>query len=175
MRNNQRLAANRASAAKSPGPVAEGKSLSSHTALKLGLTGSTVLLPTDEAAAFKIHLESLNRRYEPRTDDERLHVQTLSHIEWRLLRIPILEAELQSLGRKRFAGCHAEEPAEVQAILIEAEVLIEFQKPLANLANQESRLRREHERETQKLQELQSIRRARELSQLEEPITLLLQ
>jgi hypothetical protein len=46
------LAANRANAEKSCGPkTAAGKFTSSHNAVKTGLTGRTILLPTDDVAA----------------------------------------------------------------------------------------------------------------------------
>ncbi len=171
--NNKKLtgrqAANRANAAKSTGPkTEEGKKISSHNALKTGLTGRTVLLPTDDLEAYEAHLASIEERYQPTTDEERFHAQNIAHIEWRILRIPTLETGLLALGRKRFAHTHAEEPADIRAVLIEAEVQFEFQKPLANLAVQESRLNRQHERELEKLNVLQTARRKLEASRLEE-------
>ena len=173
--SSARQTANGANAAKSTGPKTEkGKQISSHNALKTGLTGRTVLLPTDDVAVYKSHLEDLNKRYEPKTGEERLHVQTIAHIEWRLLRIPTLETGLLAIGRKRFADCHAEEPAEIRAVMIEAEILLEYQKQLANLAIQESRLNRQHERETAALQALLTTRRTQEAVHLQEAARLFL-
>ena len=167
------LAANRANAEHSTGPkTEEGKRIASHNALKTCLTGRTVLLPTDDLADYQAHLERIEARYEPATDEETLHAQTIAQIEWRLLRIPSLETGILALGRKRFAETHADEPADTRAILIEAEVHLAFQKPLANLALQESRLNRQHERETAKLEKLQSTRKAREAELLEEAARL---
>ncbi len=89
-------------------------------------------------------------------------------MEWRLLRIPTLESGLLAVGRKRFANSHPDEPEEIRVVLIEAEVQLEFQKPLANLALQESRLNRQHERELEKLTTLQTARRKLESARLEE-------
>ncbi len=164
-----REAANRANAAKSTGPkTEEGKKISSHNALKTGLTGRTVLLPTDNVADYQAHLASIEERYQPATDEERFHAQNIAHIEWRILRIPTLETAFLALGRKRFANTHPEEPEDIRALLIEAEVQLELQKPLANLALQESRLNRQRERELVSLNTLQTARRKLEASKLEE-------
>ncbi len=123
-----RQAANRANAAKSTGPrSAEGRKISSHNALKTGLTGRTVLLPTDDVAEYQAHLTSIDERYQPATDEERFHAQNIAHIEWRILRIPTLETAFLALGRKRFGDTHAEEPEDIRALLIEAEVQFELQ------------------------------------------------
>ena len=163
------LNANRANAQLSTGPqTPEGKRTVSHNALKTGLTGRTILLPTDDLAAYETHLASVEARYRPATDEERLHAQSIAHIEWRLLRIPTIETGILALGRKRFADTHSDESPENRAVLIEAEVALEFQKQLANLALQETRLNRQHERETAKLEKLQTARKAVRDAQLEE-------
>ena len=54
-----KLAANRANAVKSTGPVtAEGKAKSSLNAVKTGLTGRTILLSTEEAAVYEAHISN---------------------------------------------------------------------------------------------------------------------
>ena len=167
--HKSRSDANRANAQHSTGPrTEEGKRIASHNALKTGLTGRTVLLPTDDVAHYEAHSARVEARYQPQTDEERLYTQSIAHIEWRLLRIPTLETALLALGRKRFAGTHQDEPADLRALLIEAEVALEFQKPLANLALQEQRLNRQHEREIAKLQALLTARRAQETKILHE-------
>lgn len=167
------LAANRANAAHSTGPkTAEGKRIASHNALKTGLTGRTVLLPTDDLAAYQSHLARVESRYQPATDEETLLAQSIAHIEWRLLRIPTLETGLLALGRKQFAEAHSDESAEIRAVMIEAEVLLAYGKQLTNLALQESRLYRQHERETAKLKSLQSARREQSNVELEDAARL---
>ncbi len=55
--SDARLAANRANAQLSTGPnTAEGKAKSSLNAVKTGLTGRTVVLPTDDAQAYSQHV-----------------------------------------------------------------------------------------------------------------------
>ena len=55
--SERRLAANRANAQFSTGPRSDtGKAISSRNAVKTGLTGRTILLPTEDAEAYEIHL-----------------------------------------------------------------------------------------------------------------------
>ena len=174
MASDSQRRANRENAQHSTGPTSdEGKRIASHNALKTGLTGRTVLLPTDDLAAYQEQLARLHDRYHPATDEEHLHTQTIAHIEWRLLRIPTLETGILALGRKRFADTHADEPdLALRTVLIEAEVALAFQKELANLALQETRLHRQHERELAKLQALQAPRKAETARLLEEAARL---
>jgi len=87
------LAANRANAEKSTGPVTdERKAKSSMNAVKTGLTGRTVLLPSDDALIYQQHLDRHFSELSPATDRERALVQIVADAEWRLLRIHPLEA-----------------------------------------------------------------------------------
>ena len=62
------LAANRANAQFSSGPKTEqGKLVSSHNALKTGLTGRTIVLPTDDVAAYQTLVALINRKFNPPT------------------------------------------------------------------------------------------------------------
>jgi hypothetical protein len=75
----QRLIANRANAQLSTGPVTpEGKAKSSLNAVRTGLTGRTVLLATEDAAAYEAHLERFRREWEPVGDREAELVQSLA-------------------------------------------------------------------------------------------------
>jgi len=73
-----RAEANRANAQHSTGPTsAEGKAKSSLNAVKTGLTGQTVLLPTDDALAYQQHLDRHFKSYAPANDAE--HNSRSSH------------------------------------------------------------------------------------------------
>ena len=96
------LAANRANCQSSTGPKSEqGKLVSSHNALKTGLTGRTIVLPTDDVAAYQTLVALINKKFTPVNDIEQHLVQTIADIEWRLLRIPTLESGFYALGRHR--------------------------------------------------------------------------
>ncbi len=168
-----RAEANRANAQLSTGPrTEEGKRIASHNALKTGLTGRTVLLPTDDADQYAAHRARVDARYGPRTDEERLLAESIAHTEWRLLRIPSLETSLLALGRKRCADLHADESPEVREALIEAEVFTAYEKQLANLALQEYRLTRHHEKQIARLQALIAERRKVQTKRLVEVANL---
>lgn len=164
-----RTIANRANAALSTGPkTEEGKRIASHNALKTGLTGRTILLPTDDVALYQEHLARTIHLHQPETDEERAHVVTIAQIEWRLLRIPTLETGIYALGRRQLAANLVDEPADIREALLEAEVFLLYQKQLNNLYVQESRLTRQLERETAKLQRLQAQRHAEAQARIDE-------
>ena len=70
-------AASRANGALSHGPTSEeGKATSSLNALKTGLTGRAVLLPSDDAALYEAHLAQFREQYQPVGDQELALVQS---------------------------------------------------------------------------------------------------
>ena len=54
-------------------------------AVKTGLTGRTVLLPTDDALIYQQHLDRHFSELSPATDRERALAQIVADAEWRLL------------------------------------------------------------------------------------------
>jgi len=154
-------AANKANAQKSHGAVTpEGRLKSSLNAVKTGLTGQTVLLPTDDAIAYQAHLDRHFTRYAPATDEEHTLVQMIADSEFRILRIPGLEASIYAVGRKNLADLHPDEqdPATRES-LIKGEVFLAYRRDLSNLALQERRLRNQHKSDLQKLTTLQKERK----------------
>src|SRR4051794_16525999 len=100
MSSDAQIHANQANAQLSTGPkTPEGKTKSSLNAVKTGLTGRTVLLPGEEAAAYKEHIQRFFDEYKPCSDAEATLVQSVANTEWRLLRIPSLEMGIYALGR----------------------------------------------------------------------------
>ncbi len=162
------LAANRANAQLSTGPASsQGKAKSCLNAVKTGLTGRTVLLPGDDAALYEAHVSGFMNHYQPATENERNLVQSLADTEWRLQRIPALEMSIYALGRLEFAELFPQEDAAVRKQLIEAKVFLAYQRQLNNLSIQESRLRRQREKDAAALRELQENRKRQEKSRLE--------
>ena len=99
-----KLTANRANAQLSSGPrTAAGKAVSSMNAVKTGLTGRTVLLPSDDAEAYRNHLAAYEKEFKPVGLREFELVQSLADIQWRLQRIPGLEMAIYARGREEFA------------------------------------------------------------------------
>ena len=162
MSTSAQIMANRANAQLSTGPTSEtGKAKSSLNAVKTGLTGRTVLLPSDDAAAYQAHIDRIFAQWEPYDDTERALTQTVADTEWRLLRIPSLEMGIYALGRLEFKDKFAAEPEAVRASLVEAHTFLTYRKDLNNLSVQEGRLLRMRENTVNALNKLQEERRKR--------------
>jgi hypothetical protein len=163
MATTAQINANRANAQSSSGPKTDaGKSTSSKNALKTGLTGRTVLLPTEDAALYESHLASFRERYQPVGEAENNLVQSLADTEWRLQRIPSLEAGIYAVGRLELAELFPNEEEPVRKQLIEAKIFLTYQRQLNNLSIQENRLRRQREKDAAALKQLQTARERRE-------------
>ena len=156
MASPNQLAANRANAQLSTGPTSsEGKAKVSHNALKTGLTGRTVLLPSDDVAAYQAHVERIFKQFAPEGDEEKRLTQSLADTLWRLERIPSLEAGIYAIGRREFAAQFAEEEDEaVRKAMIEAQIFLAYRRDLNNLSIQEARLRRQYEKDEAELKRL---------------------
>ncbi|HEX3681503.1 MAG TPA: hypothetical protein VHU83_03100 [Bryobacteraceae bacterium] len=163
------IAANQRNAQLSTGPTSsEGKAKSSLNAVKTGLTGRTVLLPGDDAAAYEAHVAGFFARHQPNGDEERNLVQSLADTEWRLFRVPALEYGIYALGRLEFAAEFPNEDPEIRKHLIEAKIFLVYQRQLNNLSIQESRLRRQREKDTAALRSLQQLRKQQQAKRLTE-------
>jgi len=162
------LAANRANALFSSGPrTAEGKAKVSLNAVKTGLTGHTVLLPSDDAAHYQDHLLAYQKEFEPSGPQESLLVQSLADTAWRLLRIPALEMAIYASGRAEFASLFENHDPAQQPCMIDLHTHLVYEKQLRNLQLQESRLSRRREKETVELRALQQERRQKEIQDLD--------
>jgi len=86
--------ANRENAKFSTGPVTvQGRAISSANATKHGLTSMKPYLPAEEQDYVEFATNT-TCRYDPQTPAERNIVGTIIDVEWRLKRIPALEARL---------------------------------------------------------------------------------
>jgi hypothetical protein len=160
MASAAQVAASRANGALSHGPTSdEGKATSSLNALKTGLTGRTVLLPSEDAALYEAHLARFREQYQPVGDQELALVQSLTDTHWRIARIPSLEAGIYALGRLEFAELFPEQEEGIRKQLVEAEIYLAYQRQFANLSIQEGRLHRQAEKDLAALQDLQEVRR----------------
>jgi hypothetical protein len=162
MATDSQITANRANAQLSTGPSSpEGKLKSSHNAVKTGLTGRTILLPTDDVAAYEKFVALMHQKHSPEGDVEKHIVQTIADTEWRLLRVPTLETGYYALGRHELAQeCAHESDNQVRAVMLEALITRTYKKDLNNLALQERRLRSQLEKHVAELTQLQEDREA---------------
>jgi hypothetical protein len=156
MSSAKQLESNRANSLLSTGPTSPaGKAKVSHNAVKTGLTGRTVLLPTDDVAAYQAHVERIFKQCAPELDEEKRLTQSLADTLWRLERIPVLEAGIYAIGRRELAAQFADEEDEtVRKAMIEAQIFLSYRRDLNNLSIQEARLRRSYEKDEAELKRL---------------------
>ncbi len=161
MSSTAQTAANRANSQQSTGPKTDaGKAISSHNAVKSALTGQTVLLPTDDVAAYQRLVQIFIDRHRPVTYQEKILVQSLADTEWRLLRIPSLESGIYAIGRTELVDLHPECPDPLlRSALIETEIYLKYERHLKNLSLQETRLLRMREKDLARLREIQAERK----------------
>jgi len=92
-------AINRANAQHSTGPrTPEGKHRASLNAIRHGLTGQIVVMPSEDLHAYKRHIQSFTDEYKPANATESQLVQSLADAAWRLNRVAALESNILSLS-----------------------------------------------------------------------------
>jgi hypothetical protein len=157
---------NRANAQYSTGPKTEaGKKQSSLNALRHGLTGQIVVMPTEDLAAYQLHLNSFTDELNPKGAIEAHLVQALADTSWRLNRVAALETNLLSLGMTHATGI-SDAPQQVQDAMSIVASLERQSKALSNLSMHSQRLSRQFERTVIQLRALQEIRRSQETQDL---------
>jgi len=165
MATKKQIAANRRNAKKSTGPrTAEGKAVSARNGTKHGLLSRWPVLPEEDAEAFERMRDNLYNELLPLSQLERLIVTRLAAVQWRLARVPQLEAELFERLR---ADAAAERSREAQTALGHDEGLGAawardagpYGGALARLARYETALERNAARLLAELRHLQAERR----------------
>jgi hypothetical protein len=165
MSTPHRAEINRANALHSTGPKTEaGKKQSSLNALRHGLTGQVVVMPTEDLNAYRAHLNSFTDEYHPEGATEAHLVQALADASWRLNRVAALETNLLSLAA-------VGDPL-VDAMAIAAS-LESQSKALANLSMHSQRLSRQFERTVSQLRDLQKTRLAQENHDLKDLLDII--
>jgi hypothetical protein len=160
--------ANVANAQRSTGPTSpEGKAKSSLNAVKTGLTGRTILLHSDDAAAYQQRVSDYEKELRPVGQRECDLVQAIADSSWRLERIPALEFAIYAQGRTQFANQFDDHDPALRPALIELQTHLHYEKPLRNLHLQESRLHRRREKDLAELRQAQSDRKNRDTQTLE--------
>jgi hypothetical protein len=165
------FAANRENSQKSTGPTTEeGKAKVRLNALKTGLTGRTVCLPTDDAALYQSLILSYEKLFQPVGPEESGLAQSIADIRWRLDRIPGLHMALLNKGRIELIE-QVPQFGNDRSDLLDIQVMLVYEKQFRNLELQESRLARRRDKETAELRRLQQERKADEAAALERAAT----
>ena len=160
---DHRAQINRANAQHSTGPrTAAGKHHSSLNALTHGLTSRSPVLPSEDLAAYQLHVQQFLDEYHPQTPSEKQLTQELADTAWRLNRIPLLEADLLSRAMNP-----PNEPAAIQFDIVDAH------RALASLGLHGQRLSRQFQKTLQQLREIQAERLERQERDLKRAAALL--
>ena len=149
----------------STGPITpEGKKKSSLNALRHGLTGQVVVMPTEDLEAYQRHVASFVDEYHPKGATEAHLVQSLADTSWRLNRAAALETNLLNLAAIGDG---------IQDALAIAASLESQSKALANLSMHTQRLTRQFQSVVTQLRDLQKTRRDQEAEDLDHLIDIM--
>ncbi len=160
MATEAQIDANKKNAEASTGPKTDaGKLRSCMNAVKTGLTGRTVLLSEEDAAAYREHLERHFAEFAPADDREKTLVQFIADSEWRLLRINPLEASVYAAGEIHCAHLVADETDPIKrAAALQGQIFLTYRRDLNNITLQERRLRSQLKSDIADLQAMQAAR-----------------
>jgi hypothetical protein len=171
---HDRAAINRANAQKSTGPRTEaGKQRSKLNALRHGLTGQTIVLPTEDQSAYQRHSHSFLDEYHPKGATEAQLVQSLIDTTWRMNRAAAVETNLYSLGITEMEERIRANHPEAEAALAMALAFRENTSAFANISIYGQRLARQFERTLAQLHQIQAERRKTEQRQLDRAAKIL--
>jgi len=158
-----RAAINGANAQHSTGPrTPAGKQRSSLNALRHGLTGHVVVLPTEDQAAYQCHLKRFVDQFQPKGALEEQLVQSLGDSTWRLNRVPALEATFLTLAAENHLdSIRTNEPRAASALAL-SQAFHAQSHSLANISIYEQRIARLFDRTLKQLREIQAVRQEHE-------------
>jgi len=160
---DHRAATNRANARHSTGPCTPaGKQRSSLNALRHGLTSRTVVLPSEDLAAYQRLTQEFFDEYQPQGPTEKQLVQELAATAWRLNRIPALEADLLARATSP--------PTPESAIAFD---IVDALRAIANLGVYADRLSRQFRKTVEHLRDMQAERRENKERELKNAAALL--
>jgi hypothetical protein len=163
------LAANRANAQLSTGPrTAAGLAKSSKNAVKSGLTGRTVLLPTDDIDEYATFLAGYQHDFAPVGQAECELVQSVADTDWRLRRIRALEFALYAHGHAQFEAAFQDHPEEMRYTMVQLQTDMTYEKQFRNYHIHEARLYRRREKDMAELRRLQAERKSNQQEAKEE-------
>jgi hypothetical protein len=173
MNRANRAVINRENAAQSTGPVTDqGKRRASLNALRHGLTGQTVVLPSDDLIAYTESCRQFHAELKPQGLLETKAVQTIADTYWRLDRIRAMENNIFSLGfvlnsQDQSHGLPDNDPA-INAALAQAKCVESNADVLGRLSLYEQRLNRTLTQAKAELKQLQQERKEAEQQALAE-------
>jgi len=173
-RATHRAAVNKANAQHSTGPrTAAGKQRSSLNALRHGLTGQTIVLPSEDLASYQRHSQAFLDEYQPKGANETQLVQSLLDTAWQVNRAAAIETNLFSLGINEMEDRIRANHPEAETALAMALVYREHNRAFANIGISRQRLSRQYERTLAQLRQIQAERHKNEEHQLDNAVKIL--
>jgi hypothetical protein len=155
------MEANRRNAQHGRGPRSQsGKHRSSQNALRHGLTGRVVVLPTEDMEEYKRFSKEIVDSLHPASPMEAQFAQTVADTQWRLNRARTFEDGMIALGHFEEAGNFTAGNPNIHAALTAAKVFRERSKDFVNLSLYEQRLSRAQKEAMRQLRDLQAERKA---------------
>jgi len=173
MATEKQIAANRANAARSTGPITiAGKKRASLNALRHGITAQVCLMPEEDRTAFNQFCAELVTSLAPANPVERQLAQSFAEDNWRLNRARAIENNILAFGHYGpESNIDAEHP-EIHAAMTAAQVYSADPHQFQLLTLYIQRTNRDIHRNLQLLRELQTERKAERSAALAEAADL---
>ena len=166
---SDRAAINRENSLKSTGPKTDaGKQRSSLNALRHGLTGQTIVLPSEDLAAFESFTQGLLDDLKPSGPLETQLAQTIAGLSWRINRASALENNLFTFGMWEHSASIDTENSQARDALAMAAALCAQTQALSTISLHQNRLSRTFERTLNQFRQIQAARRAEEDLQMKD-------
>ena len=158
--SQKRIDANRQNAQKSTGARTQaGKDKSKMNSQTHGLCSQAALLPSEDPIVYQAFIESIFAQWSPVTDQENRLTEVIGTTEWRLRRIPGLEAGIYAVGLLEHDNLFLDEADPVKRDRnVQSKLYLIYEKQFKNLSLQERRLRSQHKADTIELRQLQQDR-----------------
>jgi hypothetical protein len=150
-----------------------GKQRSSLNALRHGLTGQTVVLPTEDHSAYQRHSQSFLDEHQPKGATETQLVQSLIDTSWRQNRAAAVETNLFSLGITEMEDSIQAKHQDAETALAIALAFLEHKRAFSQISIYSHRLAGQSGRTLELLHKIQDERRGRERHQLDDAAKLL--
>jgi hypothetical protein len=150
----------------------EGKKRSAMNALRHGLSGRIVVLPTEDMAHYLKFSKEFVEDLFPATLLERELAQSIANGYWRLKRFQTVEESLLALGHYEGEGDFDAEHENIHAAFTAAKSLRTNHQAFATLSIYEQRIRRGMQNDLKQLKELQHERANHRITHMHEVVRL---
>ena len=172
MASAKQLAANRANAQKSTGPVTDaGKLISRMNAIQHGLSGHSVLRTPQQEAAYQTYSARLMPDLSPANAIEQDFAERIVHDSWRIHRASAIESNLYALAEAAFDTGNVEQ----DDALNEAHTFQVNDRSINLLSLYQQRLQRGIHKDLAMLRQMQKERKAEALKPAAKPVAQIIE